>query len=145
MNYDPNTGEPINNNKTNGYAIAGFVLAFLQLGILGLIFSIIGLVTSKEYGNGKGFAIAGIVLSILHFILIIAIFVGSIHIGIHAIDWIKDETEKYHIKNCQRAYDCECDDFTKSCRCVYQSIDGNNMFITCTLEELQKEKTLENA
>ncbi len=35
--------------------------------ILGLVFSIIGLVKSKELENGKGFGIAGIVISVVAF------------------------------------------------------------------------------
>ena len=57
--------------KSNGMAIAGFVISIVSsvlcCGIfnwLSLIFSIIGLVKSKEQdGEGKGLAIAGIVIS----------------------------------------------------------------------------------
>ena len=50
--------------KTNGFAIAGFILSFFG-GLLGLIFSIVGLVQINRRGNqkGKGLAIAGIVIS----------------------------------------------------------------------------------
>ncbi len=61
--------------RTNGYAIAGFVLSFF-IALLGLIFSIIGLRKVDEYNSGKGFSIAGIVISIvsmvLYFIVIMA-------------------------------------------------------------------------
>ncbi len=51
--------------KTNGLAIAGFVLSF-PLPLIGFILSIIGLVKAKNYGgNGQGLAIAGIVISII--------------------------------------------------------------------------------
>lgn len=60
--YDP-YGEPP--HRGNGMAVAGFVLSFFG-GLLGLIFSIIGLKRSKEPGRGrKGLAIAGIVISIV--------------------------------------------------------------------------------
>lgn len=53
-------------SQKNGIAIAGFVLSLVGTGLIGLILSIVGLVNSKkpEYnGDGKGFAIAGIVIS----------------------------------------------------------------------------------
>lgn len=54
---------------TNSFAIAGLILSFFSFGaLIGLILSIIGLKKSRlpEYnGNGKGIAIAGIVLSCL--------------------------------------------------------------------------------
>ena len=64
--------------KTNGLAIAGFVLSLTSiilspLAILGLIFSIIGLTQINKNGEeGKGFAVAGIIVSavLLFFILI---------------------------------------------------------------------------
>lgn len=65
------------NNKTNGMATAGFTLALIGcffsiafiLQLLGLIFSIVGLVKSGQLeGKGRGMAIAGLVLSILGFI-----------------------------------------------------------------------------
>lgn len=71
---DPNQPQPpygpvVPPSKTNGLAIAGFVLAFL-IPLLGLIFSIIGLVKAKDHnGNGKGLAIAGIIISGIMLIL----------------------------------------------------------------------------
>ena len=71
---------------TNGMAIAGFVLSLLGCTcVLGLIFSIIGLVQAPKYNNnGKGFAIAGICISavvIFCYIIwwIIVIAYGSNH------------------------------------------------------------------
>lgn len=67
--------------KTNGMAIAGFVLSllgFLSLGLLfilqllGLLVSCEGLSKSKEIsGNGEGLSIAGIVISVLAWLVII--------------------------------------------------------------------------
>ncbi len=138
MNYDPNTGEPLNkyNNKTNGYAIAGFVLAILQFGILSLIFSIIGLAKSDEYGNGKGFAIAGIVISVIHFIVIILVTILVVNLGVNFINWAVTETEKYHDNMCLNSYDCECDDFTKKCQCIYLDSNEYKHFITCDINKL---------
>lgn len=86
LNY-PNNGIDEENNKTNTCAIIGFVLSlccFTTCGltsILGLIFSIIGTVTSKKYGSkGKGFSIAGIIISSV-FIIVLALLFILILIG----------------------------------------------------------------
>ena len=87
MNFDPNTGEPINNvqqpatapKKSNGVAIAGFVLALVGgvlLDIVGLILSIVGLNKSKECNSGKGLAIAGIIIAIVKLILLVIILIA---------------------------------------------------------------------
>lgn len=63
---------------TNGFAIAGFVCSLVLFGLLGLIFSIIGLTQIEKNGqDGKGLAIAGIVVSIVRlFIILFYIFVA---------------------------------------------------------------------
>ncbi len=58
--------------KKNSFALMGFIFSFFGVfgflfSILGLVFSIIGLVKSKELENGKGFGIAGIVISVVAF------------------------------------------------------------------------------
>jgi len=70
-----------NSKKTNGFAIAGFVISIVSIfccGLpswLGLVFSIIGLVNAnKGEGEGKGFAIAGIVISAILLVLLIALY-----------------------------------------------------------------------
>ena len=64
------------NNQTNTVALVGFVLSFF-ITISGLICSIIGLIKSNEYGgNGKGLAIAGIVISAVS--MIIGIIIGVV-------------------------------------------------------------------
>lgn len=62
---------PAEKNR-NGCAIAGFILSFFGVigwlfSVLGLIFSIIGLVKSKELKTGKGYGVAGIVISVCTF------------------------------------------------------------------------------
>jgi len=67
------------NKKTNGFAIAGFILSFFGItAILGFIFSIIGLNQIKRTGEkGKGLATAGVIISsILLLILMILIVIG---------------------------------------------------------------------
>ena len=71
---------PVNTTLNNGVAVAGFVTSLVFslcfCGIfswLSLILSIIGLSKAKDYeGKGKGFAIAGIIISALSLILLIA-------------------------------------------------------------------------
>lgn len=56
-------------NGHNGMATAGFILAFF-VPILGLIFSIIGVKKASQFnGNGRGLAIAGIIISVVSWIL----------------------------------------------------------------------------
>ena len=59
----PEQQTPAQSTGTNTYALVGFVLSFL-IAIAGLICSIIGLQQCTRYnGNGKGLAIAGIIIS----------------------------------------------------------------------------------
>ena len=62
--------------QKNTIALVGFIFSFFG-GLIGLICSIMGLVNSKkpEYaGDGKGLAIAGIIISCLEFVVIIIIY-----------------------------------------------------------------------
>jgi hypothetical protein len=59
--------------KTSGLAIAGFVLSFF-FGLLGLIFSILGLRECNRSGGrvgGRGLAIAGIVISSISLVIVL--------------------------------------------------------------------------
>lgn len=59
--------------KTNKMAVVGFILSFF-LGLLGLIFSIVALNQIKKTGEeGKDFAIAGLVISIIG---VVIFFIG---------------------------------------------------------------------
>ena len=76
-----NNSQPIQNNQTDGFAVAGFILSLVSIlccggtSFLGLIFSIIGLVNCNNTGKGgKGLAIAGIVLSAIILILIVLFY-----------------------------------------------------------------------
>ena len=67
--------------KSNGLAIAGFVVSLVSLlllpalGIVGLILSIIGLTKVKVINSGKGLSIAGIIISIVSILwFIVALF-----------------------------------------------------------------------
>lgn len=60
----------------NGAAVASFVTAFfVALFIVSFILGIVGIKKAKTLGSGKGFAIAGIVLSIIVFVELIALVV----------------------------------------------------------------------
>ena len=63
--------QPVQPPKTNGMAIAGFVIALLCCSPLGIIFSAIGLnqIGKDPSQGGKGLAIAGLVLGILGMIV----------------------------------------------------------------------------
>ena len=75
--------------KTNGLAIAGFVTTLVStllccgmFNLVGLLLSIVGLVQAQNYdGNGKGLAIAGIVIAavvmVLSFVIFIVAGIGS--------------------------------------------------------------------
>ena len=89
-NKPANNSQPVNNNvvvnnnqqQKNGLAIAGFVVSLVStllccgaFNLVGLILSIVGLVKAKDYnGNGKGLAIAGIIISAIC-ILILVLYV----------------------------------------------------------------------
>ncbi len=86
MAQNTTTTVNVNQNQSNGMATAGFVVslvsALLCCGLfnwLGFIFSIIGLVDSKnKNGNGKGLAIAGIVISCIGVVILIFLAVTGI-------------------------------------------------------------------
>lgn len=65
--YNENTSAPQENRK-NVMAILGFIFSFF-IPLLGLIFSIIGLSKSKQTLSGKGFAVAGIIISVVTMVI----------------------------------------------------------------------------
>ena len=74
--------------RTNGFGIAGFAVGlvgmfggnFLYLipGILALVFSIVGMVQMKKCTSCNGLAIAGLVISIISFIIWLIIWIVAI-------------------------------------------------------------------
>ncbi len=65
-------------NETNTIAIVGFILSFF-IAIAGLICSIIGYKKAKEMnGTGKGFALAGIIISAIEIVLTVIIYIAVI-------------------------------------------------------------------
>ncbi len=81
----PNCGVATNNynaapveKQSNTIAIVGFILSFF-IAIAGLVCSIIGYKKSKELnGNGKGFALAGIIISAIEIILTIIVYAVTV-------------------------------------------------------------------
>jgi len=86
MTYDQNTPAttaPGTAGRYNVLAIVGFILAFV-FALAGLVVSIIALSQIKKTGEqGKGLAIAGIVIGFVYlaFIILITIFVIIVSIG----------------------------------------------------------------
>lgn len=65
--------EQIRNVKTNTFALVGFILSFF-LGIVGSILCLVGLEEIKKTGeDGKGLAIAGIIIGFIPLVLFILI------------------------------------------------------------------------
>lgn len=68
QDYEQRTGTP-EGNGYDGMCIAGFVMSLI-IPLFGLIFSIVGLVNVQRTGKrGRGFAIAGIIISVLSFFM----------------------------------------------------------------------------
>ena len=78
-------GYPVQQQKqSNGFAVAGFILSLLPL--LGLIFSILGLIRSfKVAGKGRILSIAGIVLSIV-FAVVYSLLIAGVAKSSTALD-----------------------------------------------------------
>ena len=78
--------------------IIGFITSFIFIGIIfgiiGFILAIVGLVTSKKNNSGKGFAIAGLIISIISIIISsIYIFIVGVLIADNSLD-IKNEINR---------------------------------------------------
>lgn len=113
--------------------IAGFILSFF-FPVIGLILSIIGLSRSKETGVGKGFSIAGIVISGIKIILgiLLAVLVWMF-LSNNLPGVINSVTKSLE---CSEAYDCVLNnDGTYNCK--YDSLlHGDTEEITCTKKQV---------
>ena len=146
MNFDPNTGEPLNNNaqqttiptqsKSNGMAIAGFIVSLLVSGLIGLILSIVGLNKVKECNSGKGLAIAGIIIGILRMIgTIIACILLFFTFGLFgaAIN---------QAANCSMAYDCGTPNSSGMAECKYRDGDNVEQTVSCPVSNVPTTKAI---
>ena len=62
---------------TSGMCIAGFVCSLVLTGVLGLIFSIIGIKECNEKGmGGKGLGTAGLIISIIKLCILVLWIIG---------------------------------------------------------------------
>ena len=86
--------QPAKNEGTNTLAVVGFILSFF-FALAGLICSIIGLRQCKQYkdDNGKGLAIAGIVISALS--LFVSFILGCIY-GVFLFEYIFNNVGVYY-------------------------------------------------
>lgn len=89
------------NSKTNVLSIVGLILAFF-VPLVGLICSIIGLVQAKKKGEkGKGFAIAGIITSVivgLIQILTVVLIVVAVNSSDITLKTYRDSSVGYSVK-----------------------------------------------
>lgn len=70
------TEEVVSNKKYSGKAIAGFIVSLVGIlvlaipcGIIGLVFSALGMKETETERKGKGLSIAGLVVSIIDVVL----------------------------------------------------------------------------
>lgn len=129
-NYDNNNyNNGVVEKKTNTYSLIGFILSIFEGGIAALVLCIIGLTKVKEYGNGKGLAIAGIILVILRIILIIVmVLVFEFVIFNKVTSSISASTY------CSMAYECDPDDDGDGkTTCYYYDEYGEDKSITCPI------------
>ena len=135
MNFDPNTGQPINNNyqqpvvkKENTMAVIAIVLAALGFNVISLILGILGLKKSKETNSGKGLSIAAIIISILQILVII--FIVAVGTMFTNLVWPSVKKEIVNQATCTMAYDCELN--TKSeYICKYKDENNEEKEIKC--------------
>ena len=156
MNFDPNTGQPINNNyqqpvqqkQTNVIAIVALILSIIGFNLISLIMGIIGLKKSKELNDGKGIAIAAIIISILQTILItvsVAMFVLSVNTVVPEVKKTINITTK-----CSIAYDCEMINKSEySCKykeetiiCNWEYVNANQIKTTTTTKLAEDYETV---
>lgn len=113
--------------KTNGACLAGFIASFF-LTITPIILGIIGIsqVNKNTDEDGKGLAIAGIIIAVLKVITI-----GSLIAFIMAFakEWGAYEPSTY-IDRCSKAI-CDCEPGTEDCECTYKDVLGNEYTIYC--------------
>ena len=108
VNNNNNNNVRVNNgaqNPKNGLAIAGFVVSLVSsllccgmFNMVGLVLSIVGLVKAKDYnGDGKGLAIAGIVICAVVMVLGIILYIILMAAGTATGDWTEVINEMENI------------------------------------------------
>lgn len=128
------------NKKTNILAVVGFILSITTF-IPGLIVSIIALSQIKKTGEeGKGFAIAGVIIggigSVLFILPIISIIFSLFAWPSIRQDIIDSSREHYQEVYCSHAFDCVEEDGQYECfYCEDESEDCEDpRTITCPID-----------
>lgn len=142
--YDANgnpvvyASSPVNNANggqkgTNTFCLLGFIFSFV-FSILGLVFSIVGLnQIKKTKEDGKGFAIAGIVISAIEIVFTILIFIFYIFIFVVVAT---DDGSYYGDTEVACLYatcDYTCED-GEYCACEYVDDYGDTYGIYCYVD-----------
>lgn len=120
-----------NNNKknTNVMAILGLVFSFF-ISILGLIFSIIALQQIKKtQEEGKGLAIAGIVISVVKLVIVVILAIASVIFT--TLVWGSLKEGIMESAKCADAIKCEYDEINDKYNCIYVDEYGIEEDIVC--------------
>lgn len=138
----------VSQKNTNIFCILGFIFSFI-VALLGLIFSIIGLnQVKKTKEEGKGFAIAGIVISSIRLAFTIFIIIVYILLIVAAIsdDTYYDDT--YYYDNVSQFCEYASCDYTckdgEYCACKYTDDYGNEYNLFCYVDWDINEKDYSN-
>lgn len=116
-----------NQNKTNQPSLIGFICSFF-LTVTPIILCIVGLVQTKQSKeDGKGFAIAGLIISVIKIIGIASITIFIIGF-LSEIDFLEYEPDY-----CDKAI-CDCKVGTKNCKCKYIDNYNNEYSIYCDID-----------
>ena len=104
--------------STDGVCIAGLICSLLLSGLLGLILSIVGINRVKKSGApGKGFAVAGIIISILKMVVIVIItvifFLAGILVYIEEATYATAKNKKSKYEEPRQAIELIIDDYER--------------------------------
>ena len=123
----PDYNQPVQQEQ-NGFAIAGLICSIVVGSITGLIFSIIGLnKAKKQNGNGKGLAIAGIVISAIRLAIFAIVIFGTMY---SALAWPATKQSILRSAHCSEAFECK-DNNDGTLSCVYLDEYSIRQPITC--------------
>ena len=115
--------------KRNDIALAGLICSIMLGGIIGLVLSIIGYKRADEYHDGKGVALAGIIVGLIKIPIMI---IASIGIMFSGILWPNIRSNIIKSTYCSQAYNCKCG--KDSCDCKYMDDYGKEMNIKCDIK-----------
>ncbi len=104
--------------STDALCIAGLICSILLSGLLGLILSIIGINRVKKSGApGKGFAIAGIIISILKMVVVVIMtaifFLAGILVYIEEATYYNSKNKSSKYEQPRQAIELIIDDYER--------------------------------